>query len=73
MKHPDRFQLTDQERSSALWGRLRAFYETRLRLLRAQNDGPMGFEATEKLRGRIHEVKSILSLNDTISTPTRSE
>ena len=73
MKQPDRFQLTDQERNSALWVRMRTYYERRLASLRSQNDDPSSEQETSRRRGRIHEVKTLLSFNDAISTPTRQE
>lgn len=59
----DRFQLTDTEKSSALWLRLKTHYEKRLASLRSANDDPATEEETARRRGRIHEVKLILSLD----------
>jgi hypothetical protein len=64
MKPQDRFTLSDTERNSPLWLRLKAFYEKRLITLRSKNDGPLGADETLLLRGRIHEVKSFLSIED---------
>lgn len=69
MKPQDRLTLTDQERESPLWKRLRAHYEKRLISLRSQNDDPSSEQDTARRRGRIHEVKTLLSLNDAIQLP----
>jgi hypothetical protein len=73
MKPQDRLTLTDQERESPLWKRLRAHYEKRLTSLRSQNDDPSSEHDTARRRGRIHEVKTLLSLNDAIQLPSRQE
>lgn len=56
--------LTPEERSSALWKRIAGHYEERLTVLRARNDGDQSESATQRLRGRIQEVKSILALGN---------
>lgn len=58
-------KLTEQERNSALWrSTLVPALETRLALLRAQLEGTaLGKKQTAVLRGRIAEVKAILSLD----------
>ncbi len=71
MKPQDRFTLTEQERNSPLWLRLKAFYEKRLVTLRSKNDGPLGVDETLQLRGRIHEVKSFISLDEVMVVPPR--
>jgi len=63
MKQNDRFQLTENEMSSALWLRMKAHYEKRLHSLRSANDDPTSEEETARRRGRIHEVKLLLSLD----------
>lgn len=54
--------ITAIERNSSVWQKLRPYYEARLAMLRAQNDGNLTAEQTLRLRGRIAEVKAILSL-----------
>lgn len=56
------FMLTDSERNSALWAKLETHYQQRLEQLRKQNDGDQPENTTTSLRGRIAEVKAILSL-----------
>lgn len=54
--------LTIEERRSPLWRKLAEHYESRLESLRNQNDGDRTDVDTAKLRGRISEVKLMLSL-----------
>ena len=55
--------IDNHERQSAVWLRLKEFYEARLTLLRSSNDGNLTPEQTAKFRGRIAEVKAFLSLD----------
>lgn len=55
--------LNDHEASSAVWMKIREHLEERLALLRAKNDDSKPVDETEKLRGRIREVKYLLSLD----------
>lgn len=64
MKPEDKFIMSDQERESPLWKRIKSHYEKRLSVLRSRNDGPLGADETLQLRGRIHEVKSFLSIEE---------
>lgn len=54
--------LTALERQSALWQTLKPRLEQRLEMLRRKNDRPLSDDDTARLRGRIEEVKYILSL-----------
>lgn len=54
--------LTDLERQSALWQKLAAHLSGRLDAQRARNDGDLSPEDTQKLRGRIAQLKEILAL-----------
>ena len=54
--------IDNHERQSAVWIRLKEFYEARLTLLRSSNDGNLTPEQTAKFRGRIAEVKALLAL-----------
>ena len=54
--------LTDLERQSALWQKLAAHLSERLDAQRARNDGDLSPEDTQKLRGRIAQLKEILAL-----------
>jgi len=68
----DRLVLTDIERNSALWQKIKAHYDRRLRTLRARNDDPKSESETALLRGRIHEVKALLAI-DAIPMTTPKE
>lgn len=51
------------ERRSPLWRKLVEHYEARLQVLREKNDNSMTNDESEKLRGRIVEVKVFLGLD----------
>lgn len=53
--------IDDIEKRSALGLKLKAYFQARLFTLRAKNDS-CPLEQTERLRGRIREVKSILNV-----------
>lgn len=55
--------LTEQEILSPLWAKLKEHYQARLDSLRLQNDTDKTMEATAKLRGRIAEVKKLITLD----------
>lgn len=55
--------LTDHDRSSAVWKKIKAHLESHLDVLRKQNDTSKTRDETEKLRGRIAEVKHMLGLD----------
>lgn len=57
------FELTAQEKDSALWKKLKAHFEERLDVLRIQNDGDKSAEETAKLRGKIAFAKELLGLD----------
>lgn len=50
------------DRSGAVWKKIKDHLEARLAKLRERNDKAMPDEATRMLRGRIAEVKDLLSL-----------
>jgi len=54
-------KLSAFEIETPLWTKISAELNTRLALLREQNDGQLTKEETEKIRGRIAELKLILS------------
>lgn len=58
----DEFKLTQAEKHSALWARLRKHMSERLEGLRAQNDHHQPESQTAGLRGKIAEVKEFLAL-----------
>lgn len=53
--------LTKEERLSSAWLKIRAVLEERLSGLRMQNDGDKNATDTANLRGRISEIKRILT------------
>lgn len=58
------FSLSNEERDSKLWARLVEHFESKLMSLRIQNEGDKSEIETANIRGRIAEIKSILSLNN---------
>lgn len=58
------FILTENERQSALWMKLKKHYEERLAMLRARNDRPVDERRANLLRGQIAELKYQISLNE---------
>lgn len=70
----EQIKLTELERTSAVWQRLKKYYDARLARLRAKNDGDLTHEQTLKLRGQIAEVKGLLSVaTDSPSIPNEAE
>ena len=55
--------ITELERQSPLWKKLKAHLEKRIETLRARNDSDRDAFDTAKIRGRIAEVKVILMLD----------
>ena len=53
--------LDHQERNGAAWQKLRAHIEQRLEVYRRRNDGPLSEVERAKIRGRIAELKLLLS------------
>lgn len=63
------FTLSEHERQSALWLKLKAHLDERLALLRARNDKPRDEAKSNLLRGQLAELKHLLSLNEEKRTP----
>lgn len=59
-----KFALTQVDRDSDLWRRLRAHFEASLGELRKQNDASMSDVDTAALRGRIQQLKTNIALGD---------
>lgn len=55
--------ITEDEKESKLWKKLKEHIETRLDLLRKKNDGNLDEFETARLRGRISELKSFFALD----------
>lgn len=62
--------LTIEERRSAFWQKLAEHCSDRLEVLRKENDGDKSELDTAKLRGRIAELKLLISLGN---EPARKE
>lgn len=56
------FVLTIEEKRSAFWRKLEDYCEDRLEVLRKENDADRSEIETARLRGRIAELKSLISL-----------
>ena len=65
-------ELTEHERESDLWKRIKAHYEERLASLRRKNDSSHDPIKTADIRGQIKDAKYLLSL-DTPQTKYREE
>ena len=59
-----RFALLAVDRRSALWIALSDHMIDRLNVLRQQNDSHLPIEQTERLRGRIAQLKELLALGE---------
>lgn len=59
----DKIEFTIQDTQNPLWVRLKPHLEARLAYLRSQNDSDLDPVETSKLRGRIAEVRAMLSLD----------
>ena len=57
-------RLTRSEIASTAWQRIRKHIEGRIEDLRKQNDGALDEIETARLRGRIAEMKLLLSIED---------
>lgn len=58
------FRLTEIERVSSLWTRIRTHLEERLRILREKNDTPLDPIETARVRGEIKAVKQLLDAGE---------
>lgn len=54
--------LTEAEKRSELWRKIKAHLDGRLAMHRGKNDTDLGDTETAKLRGRIQECKEMLKL-----------
>lgn len=55
------FKLEEHEINSPLWQKLKKHYESKLDSLRISNDSDSAELQTARRRGRIQEIKNILS------------
>ena len=58
----ERFKLLPADRMNPLWLALSRHMNERLAGLRQQNDASLPLEQTEKVRGRIAQIKELLAL-----------
>lgn len=58
------FHLTDNDKSTGLWARLKAHLDDRLADARRRNDAMLSEPETATLRGEIRSLKRIISLGD---------
>lgn len=61
--------IEQNDRQSAVWLKLKQHLEAELQRLRAKNDGNLDERNTAILRGRIGQVKAILSLEKDAPPP----
>jgi hypothetical protein len=61
-KTPERFTLEDHEIKSQLWRKLKAHIEAQIARHQRTNDGELDPIATAKVRGRIAELRALLSI-----------
>lgn len=57
--------LSQEDFRSSAWRNIADHLETRLNLLRLQNDMPQDAEKTANIRGAIAEIKALLALDKT--------
>lgn len=58
------FLLSDYDKSSPLWARLKAHLEDRLASARGRNDATLTEPETAALRGEIKALKALIRLDD---------
>ncbi len=65
--------LSETDRHSALWLKLKKHFEERIALLRARNDNDLDEAKSARLRGRIAETKYFLGLGDPGPEPVEAD
>lgn len=63
-------KLTEAEKQSALWEKLKAHFDERLQSFRKQNDQDLNERQTAEIRGRIKELKYVIDLETSPSNLT---
>lgn len=58
------FTLTQSDKHSPLWARLKKHLDAELAIAREQNDSPLDADKTAALRGRIRLAKELIALGD---------
>lgn len=64
MTEPEDFKLSETERHSACWTRLKEHLEEKLAECRRKNDGNLSHEDTMRLRGSINTLKNLLEVGE---------
>lgn len=65
MTPPEDFTLTEPDKHTPLWIRLKAHLEQRLMDARKRNDGALSEADTASLRGEIKSLRHLIKLGDT--------
>lgn len=65
--------LTNIEKQSALWSRIRDELHAKLSLLRSRNDGDLDQFETARLRGKIAAIKELLAWEEPNPAPMADE
>ena len=63
MTPPERFALSEADKVSPTWLRIKKHLQARVEALRNELEQDLPEERTAKVRGRLAEVKSLLSLD----------
>lgn len=66
-------KLTEAEKQSALWSKLKKHFEERLQSSRLKNDQDLSDKETAELRGRIKELKYVIDLETSPSNLTDAD
>lgn len=64
MTEPEDFKLSESERHSGCWARLKEHIEEKLAECRRKNDNNLNIEETMRLRGRIASLKELLETGE---------
>ena len=59
----EKLKLSVADRANPLWVRLMDHFNQRIAKLRSDNDCDLDAEQTAKMRGRISEIKALMSLD----------
>jgi hypothetical protein len=64
MSDTNELALTDADRNTAAWLKIRAHLQQRLDALRRMNDNELSVEKTATLRGKIQEIKELIAAGE---------
>lgn len=64
------FSLAKHERESVVWGKLFAHFQERLESMRLTLENTEDHEKSQKIRGRITELRHLISLNQEPKFPS---